>query len=103
MTTAIPYKAQRYISRYSPVLRHRIRINLQERMRDDRKPTWDDLFSAIDEAMTEFQQKPDIEPDPVTVSTAIQQHRDGDCLSTEDYLNDINSRLAASRKRETVG
>ena len=41
-----------------------------------------------------------IEPDLTTVKKAMEQIRNGECLTTEEYLHDIQSRLLRSSKTE---
>lgn len=103
-TSRLPFHVRRILSRYAPAFRMRVEELLKERIRVlGRDPrTWDDLHPCIDQAFDELHRPRDeeadcVEADPAIAALAEKQVLDGHFLTTEDYLDEIRSKMAGHR------
>lgn len=97
-TTDIPYPVQKVLRQYSPALRAFLTKAVLGRMNEKDQLNWDDVTGAIADGIEMATDVKLPSPDPMMVERSIAAFRNGDYLTTREFVNEIRqrSRLATS-------
>ena len=99
----IPYKARRFLSRYTPEVREQILAALRAKLdeKGDAPLTWDDLHAAVNEALAAYRVSDEMLNDPVLMQRAIEDFEHGRTKSSKVFIGELRARVARLRKRDS--